>query len=140
MENEKNGLAECVADVDRSAERRTEEYGKEPNPWPPEREECERQSPDERCTREAENGELPKSSYRRLQAQLKDCEEALNCERKRGEGLADLLRRTNAEFEAARVLLDRFIERERELLSIIESFTRVMALGLAEPTETQKRA
>lgn len=123
VSEEKNALAECETEVNRS-----EELGKENNPWPPEREECERQSPDERCTKDCE-GEAPKrSSYKTLGQQLERTREELETEKKRSAELADVAERLKKDYNEAVELIRRIHYRECELVAALGSLTRVLSV------------
>lgn len=123
VSEEKNALAECEAEVDRSAER-----GKENNPWLPESEECDKQSPDERCTKDCEVEAPKRSSYKTLGQQLERTREELETEKKRSAELVDIVESLKKNYNEAVELIRRMHNRECELVAALGSLIRVLSV------------
>lgn len=100
----------------------------ENNPWPM-REDCERQAPSERATKaESCEGES-RSSYRKLQIQLREAIAEKEAVEKKCDELRHVLDKACAQLEDNRQLLISAMEREDELISLINGFTRLLSLG-----------
>ena len=110
VSEEKNVLAECEAEVNQNEER-----GKENNPWPPEREECEVEAP-------------KRSSYKTLGQQLERTREELETEKKRSAELTDIVERLKKNYNEAVELIRRMHNRECELVAALGSLTRVLSV------------
>jgi len=95
----------------------------------PMREDCERQSPVERATKaESCEGES-RSSYRKLQIQLREAIAEKEAVEKKCDELRHVLDKACAQLEDNRQLLISAMEREDELIGIINGFTKLLSLG-----------
>ncbi len=133
VSEEKNGLAECAADVERAeCGAESDSFGENTRP---ERENCEKQSPVERCTRDSEGEVAKRSSYKNLGRQLEETRAELETEKKRSEELLAAAERLEKSYKEAVELIRRMHYRECELVAALGSLSRVLSYDFEAKTE-----